>query len=115
VQPHDRRFRVRVNVKLKPGGKADCTQHAQVILTKPPLGFANRPNDFVLHIGLATHEVLNVSGLRVEQERVNREVATRDIQLDIGFEMHLGRPPAITISTVTSVRGYLDVNTFPMY
>ena len=89
----DRRQRRRLDREVVSAGEADRAQRAQPILAHPLLGVAHRAHEPPLDVVASAERIAQLARLRAIGDRVDREVAAREILVEARAELHDGMSP----------------------
>src|SRR5688572_12357082 len=79
-----------------------------MIFPKSLLGVADGPNDARPKVVPAADEIEYLVSRRVQEKRIDREVAPKGILLWIFLKSHRGRMPPVHVLVIAAKRGYLD-------
>ena len=102
--------RLRSNGKAQPGGKADGSNHSQVIFLKACRRVSNGTNDTIVEICLPTNIINDGVRQRVKEHAIDREIASQRVLSGIA-ETNGHRVTAIEIVAICPKRRHLIGNT----
>ena len=90
-------------------GEAHSAQQAQMVFLKAAHGIADRADQARVDVGAAANVVEDLVGLRIEQQRVDGEVAAQHVLTRIGFEVNTCRMAAVQIVEIAAKGGDLHL------
>ena len=96
----DRRQRRRIDGELVAAREPDRAQRPQPILAHALLRVAHGAHDAGAQIGLSVKWIAHVPRARTKRDRIDREVAPREILVQARAELHLG-VPAVRLHVAT--------------
>src|SRR5205823_4136417 len=85
------------------------TQHAQVVFSESLLRIADGANDLCFQVSLTTNVVKDLVLDGIEQQAVDRKIATLNVFLRRLSEAHLVGMPSIAVADVTAISGNLNL------
>jgi hypothetical protein len=104
----DRFGRLGFDSKSEASREADGPEHAKVILAEPLLRAPDRPDYAVIQIGAPAYKVKDFIGMRVEEQRVDREIPAQRVLFWVRFEVDLLGPPAILVRVIAAEGRHFD-------
>ncbi len=98
-----------VDGEAEPGGEAHSAQQAQVIFAEAGVGVADGAHHSASQVGLALHKIEYASGVGIEHQTVDGEVAAQDIFARIAFEADMFGMAAVQVIVVAAEGGHLHL------
>ena len=81
-----------------------------MVLLEPHVGIADGPDDACFQVLAAPDIVEHLVRIRIEQKRVDGEVAAKHVLAWIGLKCDAIRPPSVRVRVIAAEGGHLDLS-----